>query len=618
MLNLLDHEDLSVSQKILETIFRYRSPLPNGLVDRSDEGALRFLSIIYNAVKAQKPVRMVLPAFPFKSPNTDDKVLGTLPDRAEIVALAHLNGLCAAIEDVYAPGAILVIVSDGIVYNDLLGVPDHIVWSYGRKLRALAQSRSYNNIQFSQLRDLLALDSMDEQLDDMSYAAAASVMRLSLMNKYGDSSWGESLPKSFAKECDNRKTTYCGYLKFLEMDLACTYPVGKDRTKSRYKKGIEKIAKAMLRRGDAFAKAVRSRFPDHVRLSIHPSNGEDKISINTLPSSITITPWHSSVAFKLDGTMLAGHRQMFDSMANMELVYEDGSPSHYRERSSLYDWQTGAVSFEPIYPGGLMITPTTGSKSMSIDKIDAGKVRELAEHNSPIILRGFSGTTKRDNFVQKSYQLGKPTSWKFGLVLEVKDQGDQSQGLNNVLSSEWMPFHFDGMFKTIKQEREDGSSQLVPQPPRFQFFTAVTPSPKDTGFTLFSPSRLVLQNLPEDVTLSQLEALTWAVSTSSFEESSITGLPLIERHPTTGRPCLKYHERWPQTKTKFDPTHVKLENGDEKICDVLESLLHDRRVCYWHSWEKGDLVVSDNLATLHTRSSFTSQASRELWRIHFD
>lgn len=62
---------------------------------------------------------MALPAFPFKSPNGDVKVLGVLPDKAEDVALAHLNGLCAAIGDIYPPGAILTIVSDGLVYNGL-------------------------------------------------------------------------------------------------------------------------------------------------------------------------------------------------------------------------------------------------------------------------------------------------------------------------------------------------------------------------------------------------------------------------------------------------------------------------------------------------------------------
>ncbi|RYF46496.1 MAG: hypothetical protein EOO38_14010 [Cytophagaceae bacterium] len=108
---------VETSQRILEIISRYKSPLPKNAPDRSDEGALKFLGLIYRAVKNNEPVRMALPAFPFKSPNGTVKVLGTLPDKAEDVSLAHLNGLCAAIEDIYPTGAILTIISDGLVYN---------------------------------------------------------------------------------------------------------------------------------------------------------------------------------------------------------------------------------------------------------------------------------------------------------------------------------------------------------------------------------------------------------------------------------------------------------------------------------------------------------------------
>ena len=106
-----------MSQHILDTILRYRSPVPKNASDHSDEGGIKFFGQIYHFVKMKRAIRMAMPAFPFKSPNSTAKVLGTMPDKAEDVALAHLNGLCAAIEDIYPPGAVLVIVSDGIVYN---------------------------------------------------------------------------------------------------------------------------------------------------------------------------------------------------------------------------------------------------------------------------------------------------------------------------------------------------------------------------------------------------------------------------------------------------------------------------------------------------------------------
>jgi alpha-ketoglutarate-dependent taurine dioxygenase len=133
---------------------------------------------------------------------------------------------------------------------------------------------------------------------------------------------------------------------------------------------------------------------------------------------------------------------------------------------------------------------------------------------------------------------------------------------------------------------------------------------------------MVLKYLPKWLTLEALSAKTWTVSTSSFDSTVLKGIPLVVPHPTTGKPCLRYHEPWPQSRTKFDETLVSIDDLDEAgsraICEAIDSILHDRRVVYYHAWEKGDVVVSDNILALHTRSDFTAGSSRELWRIHFD
>lgn len=95
-------------------------------------------------------------------------------------------------------------------------------------------------------------------------------------------------------------------------------------------------------------------------------------------------------------------------------------------------------------------------------------------------------------------------------------------------------------------------------------------------------------------------------------------LDLVVPHPATKTPCLRYHEPWLQDKTKFDPSIVHIENGSDELPPVLDGLLYDRRVCYYHSWKEGDLLVSDNISMLHTRSAFVPGAPRELWRIHVD
>lgn len=102
---------------ILDILERYRLDYTDEAPNRSDEGRSRFIPIIKRKVEAGAPIHMVLPGFPFKSPNSVSKVFGTLPDKAEEFALAHLNALCKSIGDIYKGGAELTIISDGLVYN---------------------------------------------------------------------------------------------------------------------------------------------------------------------------------------------------------------------------------------------------------------------------------------------------------------------------------------------------------------------------------------------------------------------------------------------------------------------------------------------------------------------
>lgn len=71
-------------------------------------------------VAANRAIPMVLPAFPMKSNNRMDKVLGALPDMGDELGLARLVNLCRDIKAVYPPGAIVVIVTDGICYNGMM------------------------------------------------------------------------------------------------------------------------------------------------------------------------------------------------------------------------------------------------------------------------------------------------------------------------------------------------------------------------------------------------------------------------------------------------------------------------------------------------------------------
>jgi pyoverdine/dityrosine biosynthesis protein Dit1 len=72
--------------------------------------------VVSRFVDAGEKIELVFPGFPFKSPGKD-RVLGTLPDFAEELLLHRLEMLASSIQDYYSPGAIVRIVSDGVVYG---------------------------------------------------------------------------------------------------------------------------------------------------------------------------------------------------------------------------------------------------------------------------------------------------------------------------------------------------------------------------------------------------------------------------------------------------------------------------------------------------------------------
>lgn len=67
---------------------------------------------------------------------------------------------------------------------------------------------------------------------------------------------------------------------------------------------------------------MSSNFPDYLRLSIHQSTGEHKVSISLLPTETSYTtPWHCSVSFTADGALISGPKGEFEVDPRFELVW---------------------------------------------------------------------------------------------------------------------------------------------------------------------------------------------------------------------------------------------------------------------------------------------------------
>ncbi|KAF1356033.1 Clavaminate synthase-like protein [Lizonia empirigonia] len=536
------------------------------------DGFETFFPVVLGQVSRHESIKMLLPGFPFKSPNSRDKVLGKLPDLGEELALKHLNGLCENIKAVYEHGAEVHITSDGLVYNDLLGVSDEDVWNFGEAVRQIAIDNELHHLSFLRLWDLLGSPgtwSRDH------YLANSSNIRQELKERYGDPHFEADMAN---KSSSDIQMTHTKYLEFLN----CT---------------------------------------DYVRLSIHDSGGKDKLSMALIPQkqrgALGATPWHSVVVAELDGSYRSVQRHTVDQ-DKYELVHHNGRPYFYRARSELFDWSADGcdATFEHLYPTGLIVRPVNGSPSMAT--ISMKKVRTLTNTFSPIVLRGFSDTTHKDTFISSAHNLGEVLVWpQYGVVATVKDAGKDDKDVNNVTSNEAMPMHFDGIFKYKDvTDLVTGEVSKVLNPPGYQYFTCIATAPKGSGYTLFAASRLFFRYLSPPWTAARLEPVTWGTHNTGFWKQDQDKLSLVVKHPVTDEPCLRWHEPW--NKTKYSTCDVFIENEDNTLIDVINTGIYDRRSCLRFSWEKGDLLVSDNTAMLHTRSAYESDCERELWRIHFD
>lgn len=268
---------------------------------------------ILGAIEQGKPLRMVLPAFPAKSPSRD-KTLSHLPDHGEELALRNLDDLCRRIAGIYEPGARIVVCSDGRVFADVVRIPDPHVTEYNAALRDIARDLQLDHL------DFFDLDDVYEGVKD--YA----ILREDLMVQYG-----EAL-KPLQERCRTQAEAgemYRGITRFLFEDF-CGLP--EFATLSRT--GIQNIARInayrVIQRSNAWGRLLADLLPDTVRLSIHPQfRLSEKIGINLIAQADGwATPWHSVVLKRGDRVSLLPRKEA--ERLNAALIYRNGRPSHYQ------------------------------------------------------------------------------------------------------------------------------------------------------------------------------------------------------------------------------------------------------------------------------------------------
>lgn len=275
-------ETESVSQEILNLVLEMHNVLPNFHREslRKPSGAGVHLSRILSYVRARRPVELILPAFPAKSPNRE-KTLGPLPDYGEALALKRMQRLCDSIAQVYEPGAQVVICSDGRVFSDLVHVPDPHVTAYGLAIRDLIERLDLHSLRIFNLEDAMPSTRDYGQMRDVLVQDHAETLE-------------QIRERVIANE--DEKQLFNGIHRFLFEDVVVLKP---ELSRSKSREVSKRAAYGVIQRSHAWSHLLAGVFENAVRLSIHPQSPSSvKIGVRLLPSEdIWRTPWHSTVLF---------------------------------------------------------------------------------------------------------------------------------------------------------------------------------------------------------------------------------------------------------------------------------------------------------------------------------
>lgn len=276
--------------EVLKIVFKHRRLLP-GAGSCRDEPCSRCLGFHLPKasyfVAADRPIHLILPAFPAKSPNRR-KTIGRLPDMAEEQSLKFLADVCAAVKSVYPPGLRLTICSDGHVFSDLVGVTDNDVSEYGA-----ATSEMIDRLGFGDFIETFSLSDLYENVD-------LPAMRKSLNTHYEQTL--ETLREQAGKN-QQAATLVNGIHRFLFEDFLETSG-GRSRTQVR--NDCRVLAYSVVQRSDGWGRLLSDCFPMALRLSIHPQDSHsNKIGIMLgAVDDVWQTPWHGVALKEKDGYKL--------------------------------------------------------------------------------------------------------------------------------------------------------------------------------------------------------------------------------------------------------------------------------------------------------------------------
>ena len=255
-------------------------------------------------INLRKPIYCCLPAFPAKSPNTEKVFSCSFPDYGEYLALHQLYQFANQVSNFYKYGCQILIIADGRVYGDLIGVNKQNIKLYKQHLLEMIKKNKFDScLKYTNLAMELNYDENESKDDDND--DDMNIINI-FLKKYGNNIDVKQISKNIKKD-NNLQTVYFGMSKFLEYDCSSKWNKNKFSSISSVRKYCKDTAKNMMIRSNAYSNLIKTNYPNHIRLSIHGHDNEEKFAVCLFKSfslNYCITPWHNVTCKMLDNRIL--------------------------------------------------------------------------------------------------------------------------------------------------------------------------------------------------------------------------------------------------------------------------------------------------------------------------
>ena len=540
-------------------------------------------------VKQGRPIELILPSFPFKSPNFRDKTSGSRPDFGEVLALRRLDEMCRAIADIHPDGVQLKILSDGTTFNDVIGVPDEDLKYYRDTVKTLLSSP---HISWASLTGLVGTQDSPEayrtaliEKADLPYADLEEFTEAVATD--------EELRSAHDKMCD-----------FLYNDLRLAG--NEDLENEKYFTLIRETSYEVMYRNRALVAAVAKTYPDAIRLSVHQyDNSGGKFTFGFSDAASPMAPWHKVTLRKLDGSFSFVDHALVDKTMAYAIHYGD-QVWLYQESDSEVDEGLHMTLVRPAQFGLTIKSDETGGAL----SLSPAMIKNLTEFFSFLCIRD-CGFDEQEPLIKYCEPFGDIYQWHFGSVHVVQAEENPT---GFVQSIEKTPIHWDLSMLPLDHERVKDDEWFGAD--MFMLYCKTAPQVGEGETVVINGRDLLHDAGKETVDHWRNTEVTYNTKMTYFGGHPRT-YPMVHTHPFTKEPILRYQEG---SRSQYQTFSQKVEGVSEEESDrfieEMNDLIYSEKYCYEHSWQPGDMIVIDNYLTLHGRNPMTEASSaRELWRV---